>query len=280
MVDSTNVPHLVLGTDGWVHHANQAALSLLGIDDAKAHHYSDFVPPGAAEDATLLFELVGRGHVLTATVLLRPVGGDLFACEVRAESVDDGLGTWLRLAEEVDVGPQPDPITLPRLDTLPADDTVFGGYATQQLAAMSDPSADGLALRLRRMFPHAHVIAAGPDRWVADRDGGAGHALGTRWWTSQDLPRVRYDDRGLILDANQAATELFGVQLVGHHWHEFVTPGSQDQVQSVLDILREAGAVASRFRMPTSDGHLVEFDSYTRPVGDDFETTMRAIGHE
>ena len=52
---------------------------------------------------------------------------------------------------------------------------------------------------------------------------------------------------------------------------------SQDQVQSVLDILRDAGEVASRFRLPTSDGHLVEFDSYTHPVGDEFETTMRPI---
>ena len=102
------VPHLVLGQDGWVHHANQAAISLLGIDDAHAHHYSDFLPQGAVEDASHLFDMVGRGHVLAATLLLRPVGGDLIACEVRAEPAGDGIGAWLRLAEEVEVGPQPD----------------------------------------------------------------------------------------------------------------------------------------------------------------------------
>ena len=210
-------------------------------------------------------------------LVLRPVGGDLIACEVRAEPVADGLGAWLRLAEEVDLGPQPDAIALPALQTLPEDDAVFSGYASHQLAAMSDPSADGLGLRLRRMFPHAHVTAAAPDRWIADRDGGARHPDDTSWWSDPTLPRVRYDDRGLILEANQAAADLLGVELEGHHWHEFVTPGSQDQVQSVLDILRDAGEVASRFRMPTSDGHLVEFDSYTHPVGDEFETTMRPI---
>ena len=274
------VPHLVLGRDGWVHHANQAAISLLGIDDARAHHYSDFLPPGAVEDASHLFDMVGRGHVLAATLLLRPVGGDLIACEVRAEPVGDGMGAWLRLAEEVDVGPQPDRIALPRLETLPVDDTVFGGYVGRQLAAMSDPTADGLGLRLRRVFPHARVTAADPDRWIADRDGGAGHRDDTSWWIDARLPRVRYDDRGLILEANRAATDLLGVELVGHHWHEFVTPGSQDQVQSVLDILRDAGEVASRFRLPTSDGHLVEFDSYTLPVGEEFETTMRPLEPE
>jgi PAS domain-containing protein len=260
-----------------VHDANQAARSLLGIRDAHAHHYSDFLPPGAAEDASLIFELVGKGHVFTATVLLRPVGGELIACEVRAESVPDGVSAWLRLADEVDVGPQPDPIALPRLETLPPDDTVFAGYVARQLTAMSEPSVEGLGLRLRRMFPHARVKAAEPDRWIADRDGGAGHPDVTSWWTDPALPCVRYDDRGLILEANQAAVDLLGVQLVGHHWHEFVTPGSQDQVQSVLDLLREAGAATSRFRMPTAEGRLVEFDSYTRLLGADLQTIMRPL---
>ncbi len=260
-----------------MHDANQAARSLLGIDDATAHHYSDFLAQGAAEDASQLFDMVGRGHLLSATLLLRPVGGDLIACEVRAEPVGDGLGAWLRLADEVDVGPQPGPIALPRLEILPVDDTVFGGYASHQLAAMSDPSAEGLGLRLRRMFPHARVTADEPDRWIADRDGGAERQDDTSWWTDLDLPRVRYDDRGLIIEANPAAADLFGLELVGRHWHELVTPGSQGEVQPVLDILRDAGTVASRFRLPASDGRLVEFDSYTHPVGDEYETTMRAI---
>jgi PAS domain-containing protein len=271
------VPRLVLGPDGWILEANQAAHSLLGMDDARAHHYSDFAAPGAAEDATLLFEMVESGHLLTATVLLRPVGGDLIACEVRAQSVPGGVEAWLRLAEEVELEAQPDPIVLPRLETLPAEDGVFRGYASRQLAAMAEPSADGLGLRLRRMFPHARVTAVEPDRWVADRDGGAEHRDHGSWWARPGLPRVRYDDRGLILGANQAAIDLLGVELVGHHWHEFVTPGSQDQVQSVLDLLRDVGPVASRFRLPTADGHLVEFDSYTRPVGSEFETTMRPL---
>ena len=87
---------------------------------------------------------------------------------------------------------------------------------------------------------------------------------------------MRFDDRGLIVDANQAAVDLLGRTLVGQHWHELVTPGSQDEVQPVIDMIRAAGEVVSRFRLPASDGRLVDFDSYTRVAGDEFETIMRA----
>jgi hypothetical protein len=45
----------------------------------------------------------------------------------------------------------------------------------------------------------------------------------------------------------------------------------------MLEILREAGAAETRFRLPRADGTLVEFDSYTTVTGDDFATVMRAI---
>lgn len=274
------VPHVVLGPDGWVRDANPPALSLLGIDDAQAHHYSDFVAQGATEEASHLFDMVSRGHAFTATVLLRPVGGDLIACEARGERVPEGVGVWLRLAEEVDVGPQPDPVALPRLRTLPTGDPVFGGYASQQLAAMSDPSPDGLGRRLRRMFPHARVDVVGEGQWVADRDGGRGHPDGATWWANPNLPRLRFDDRGRILAANRAATELLGTDPVGHHWQEFVTAGSQDEVQPVIDLLHDAGDVVSRFRLPVADGRLVDIDTYTHGVGDGFETTLRVRGSD
>ena len=63
--------------------------------------------------------------------------------------------------------------------------------------------------------------------------------------------------------------------MVGHHWQEFVTPGSTEQVSAMLAILAEVGRAESRFRMPRADGSLLEFDSYTEVVGEGFTTVMR-----
>jgi PAS domain-containing protein len=89
------------------------------------------------------------------------------------------------------------------------------------------------------------------------------------------LPRVRYDAEALIVEANAAAEALLGRRMVGHHWQEFVTPGSTEQVSAMLAILAEVGRAESRFRMPRADGSLLEFDSYTEVVGEGFTTVMR-----
>ena len=89
------------------------------------------------------------------------------------------------------------------------------------------------------------------------------------------LPRVRYDAQALILEVNQAAKAFFGRALMGHHWQEFVTPGSTEQVTVMLEILAEVGAAESRFRMPRGDGSLVEFNSYTEARGEEFSTVFR-----
>ena len=68
---------------------------------------------------------------------------------------------------------------------------------------------------------------------------------------------------------------LLGHALVGHHWQEFVIPGSTEQVSAMLAILAELGRAESRFRMPRADGSLIEFDSYTEVDGETFVTIMR-----
>jgi hypothetical protein len=164
---------------------------------------------------------------------------------------------------------------MPDLVTHPADDIVFAEYAHQLLGMMHDPSPGGLALRLRRLFPHARVSTVATASWIAHRDATDHGRPEAPWWHDGGLPRVRYDDRGLIIDANAPAAELLGEPLVGRHWQELVTPGSQEDVQTVLGIIRSAGEVVSRFRMPDAEGQLVEFDSHTRLEGEEFETTMR-----
>ena len=91
------------------------------------------------------------------------------------------------------------------------------------------------------------------------------------------LPRVRSDERGLILEANDAALRLINPGLVGRHWHEFVIPGSTEQVNTVIDMIRSAGSAVSRYRMPSADGSLIEFDSYTRVDGDVLTTIIRPV---
>ena len=94
-------------------------------------------------------------------------------------------------------------------------------------------------------------------------------------WAAPGLPLVRYDKQALILDANDAATSFFGRPLKGHHWQEFVTAGSTEEVGVMLEILAEAGAAESRFRMPRGDGTMLEFDSYTVAEGEEFSTVFR-----
>ena len=99
---------------------------------------------------------------------------------------------------------------------------------------------------------------------------------GDRWWIADGLATVRYDEQGLILAANEPAQVLLGRDVVGRHWQDLVTAGTTDQVAAVLRLIKEAGWAVSRFRMPSSDGHLFEFDSYTEASGDGFMTIMRA----
>jgi PAS domain-containing protein len=139
---------------------------------------------------------------------------------------------------------------------------------------MPEPTPAGLALRLHRLYPHARVEADGAG-WIAWRDQDGTDPAAVEWWHDAALPTVRYDAQALILEANQAARDLIGSPLVGHHWQEFVTPGTTEQVSAMLAILATVGAAESRFRMPARDGSLVEFDSYTRVAGETYTTIMR-----
>jgi PAS domain-containing protein len=269
------VPRLVVGPDGWVRDANAAARSLLGIAPDEPRHSADFLNPGSAEEASALFAVLLEGHPLTATVLARPSSGDTIACEVHVEPGEEGLIAWLRLADDLEVAPVP-ASPKPSVRSEPADDVVFTASVQRAVERMPEPTPEGLAIRLRRLFPHAHV-EVGEEGWLARRDGRVRQPIDGAWWQDGSLARVRYDGEGFILEANEAAEAMLGQRLPGHHWQELVTPGSQDQVAQVLAVIREADEAVSRFRMPVADGSLLEFDSHTRADGDEFVTTMRPI---
>ncbi len=271
------LPRLRVSLEGWVLDASTVASSLLGISPSEGglRHFTDFVLPGTVADATDLFKIVVAGDTLQATVLLRQASGEAIAVDLRAERDDTVVVATFRLADGVDTDIPVHPRSLPIMECHPASDAAFARYAALSLSRMPDPGPEGLELRLRRLYPHAQVEVR-PDGWIVRREESPdGGPCGSQWWTDSALPRVTYDAQALIVEANDAADALLGRALVGHHWQELVTPGTTDQVTSMLAILAQTGAAESRFRMPGGDGALLEFDSYTEVHGERFTTTMR-----
>lgn len=271
------LPRVVASRDGWVLEANPTALSLLGIERSElgTRHFTDFVAPGSLDDALALFDIVGGGNELNATVLLRPTSGDVLSVDIHAAGEADSLVAMFRLAEDVNL-PQVPVVARPSaVVCLPESDAAFRGYVERAVARMPEPRPEGLAIRIRRLYPHARIEVDELDgTWVVRRDHDD-EAATDAWWTDPALPRVRYDGQALLLEANEAARALLGHSLIGHHWQEFVTPGSTEDVAAMLTILAEVGSAISRFRMPRADGSLLEFDSWTEVDGDSFTTVMR-----
>jgi len=274
--EAPDLPRIVLARDGWLTEANATALGLFEIepDDLVNRHITDFVAPGTLEDSLALVEIVVQGHDLTATILLRPTSGHLLAVDFHGWRDGDRLVGVLRLADDVEPPAAPGVPGRPSIQCEPETDAAFRGYVDLALSRMPEPTPGGLALRLRRLYPHAEVAAA-EDGWIARREPLSELHPASPWWEEPDLPRVRYDGQALILEANEAALSLLGRDLAGHHWQEFVTPGSTEQVTAMLAILAEVGRAESRFRMPRADGSLVEFDSYTEVDGENYTTVMR-----
>jgi PAS domain-containing protein len=266
--------HLEVTMDGWILAANATARGLLGIgaDEPLERYYTDFVAPGTVGDAASLFAIVAAGNSIEATIRIRPTSGDVIAVDLRAVR-DGAMVAWsLRLADDIE--PEPAVIVArPTLRCLPADDAVFASLAERSLARLPEARPAELAIRLRRLYPHAQVFAE-DDRWTAIRDASQSTAA-DHWWRVESLPEVRYTDRGLILEANHAAVELLGSPLVGHHWHELVTPGTTSQVDQVIDLIVAQGGALSRFRMPARGGELIEFDSFTEVRDGILRTVMR-----
>lgn len=272
------LPRVVVSRDGWLVDGNATALSLLAVDRSEIgqRHFTDFVAPGTLDESLELFRIVEEGHDLTATVRLRPASGDVVAVDVHASREGDTIVGVLRLADDVELPEQP-PATMPveiSFVTHPATDVAFHAYVELALARAPEITPDLLALRLRRLYPHARV-EVDDDRWRISREPREGDDVAAAWWADPALPHVTYDAQALILEANDAARQLLGRTLIGHHWQEFVTPGSTEQVSAMLAILADVGRAESRFRMPGADGSLVEFDSYTEVDGETFITIMR-----
>ncbi len=85
---------------------------------------------------------------------------------------------------------------------------------------------------------------------------------------------------GLILDANPAARQFLGDDIVGRHWQDLTTPGAAPRVAEFMAIIEQLGTVVSRFRMPSASGSLVKFDSFTQVEGSSVVTIMRPLSRD
>jgi hypothetical protein len=277
------VPTTVTSLDGWIIEADPMARSLLGITSDRPHHFTEFVVPGAMEDAESLFGLVASGQPLNATLITAPRGTEPIAIDLHVELREGRLIGHMRLAEDVDVaatatpraGPAGSWPAPPRVTTVPQNDPVFADYVAGALARMTSPTPEGLALRVRRIYPHARVEPA-DEGWVVHRDPTDQPAV-DHWWERPSLPTVRFDGEALIVEANDALRDLLGGHVVGHHWQEFILPGRTEQVTTVLAAIKDARVAVSRFRMPVHDGSLLEFDCYTEWDGEHFTSILRPL---
>ena len=261
-----------ISSDGWIVEANPLARSLLGVTDGARRHFSEFVAPGTMADAISLFDLLVAGRTLEATLRVRPITGDMIAVDIRTGIEGDRIVVRIRLAEDVDPGPAAGRLP-PALTIHPPGDTVFAAVADAEAARLSGASPEELALRLHALYPHA-VVEERDGRWYVSREA-APQPDDDTWWAEPGLPLVRYDPDGLILEANGPARGLLGADIVGRHWQDVVTPGTDVQVARVIELIRAMGFAVSRFRLPAADGMLVEFDSYTAVDGDTLTTIMR-----
>jgi hypothetical protein len=138
-----SLPRVVVSPDGWLVEVNATAAGILAIeaDEASTHHFTDFVVPGSLDDAVALFRVIGQGSDLIATVLLRPLTGDVIAVDLHTGRVGDDVVGVFRLAADVEVPAEGLAIAPPSaVATLPPTDVAFRGYVNRALGRMPEPT--------------------------------------------------------------------------------------------------------------------------------------------
>ncbi len=169
--EEPGLPRVVVSREGWIVEAGPTALGLFGFDASElgTRHFTDFVVPGNLEDSVALFAIVDEGGELSATIRMRPASGDDIAVDIHVRRDGDSVVGVMRLADDVEIDRSAPAAAVPVVRSVPATDAAFRGYVGLAVGRMSEPTPDGLALRLRRLYPHARVVLDG-DVWIAQRD--------------------------------------------------------------------------------------------------------------
>jgi PAS domain-containing protein len=273
-----SMPRIELDREGFITAANAAAGVELGVAPPRLvhRHFTDFAVPGSLDDTLLLNEIFQALGVAGGTIRHLRVGGEVRVAEYHATATGAGSTIAFKPIGRSDDVPEHGPTA--KLDCRPERDKLFAVVAAGIVARIPEPTPEGLELRLRRSYPHATVVEAKPAEWRVDRD--AGPARPPVDWAAPNLARTVALDTSLIVEANEAALELLGRDLVGRHWHELAVPSSLDRRLQMRDFYVANGGAESTFRLVGAGGRLVDYDYRLTWHGDRFTTLMSpfAIG--
>ena len=166
---------------------------------------------------------------------------------------------YLRLTDPVTVTEAFRRSSLDGSSASPESDAAFSSYAQLLLDRMPEPtmmgwcSACGGCTRTPRCSAEGDTWLARA-RWPQRLQRVDGARLADGWWTEPALPRVRFDVPGTrSRTRTQSAETLFGRQMAGHYWQEFVTATSSEQVETMLQLMRKVRSGHSRFRIARRD---------------------------
>jgi PAS domain-containing protein len=267
------MPRIDVDRDGFIAAANVAAGEAFGIAPNRLvhRHVTDFAVPGTLADIILLREIMLSVGEAGGTFKHLRADGEVRVAEYRSVATETGSTVTLR-----PIGPTEDAPARPpsvALETRPAADGLFAAVVEGIVSRIPEPTPEGLELRLRRSYPYASVDGADGARWRVSRDPRVDAAPID--WESPGLARTVSLDTSLIVEANEAALELLGRDLVGRHWHELALPSSLDQRLQMRDYYIANGGAESTFRLVGANGELVDYDYRLTWGGDHFVTIMR-----
>jgi PAS domain-containing protein len=267
-----SMPSMEVDRDGFIAAANGAAGEALGIAPNRLvhRHYTDFAVPGTGADMILMREIMLAVGEAGGTFRHIRADGEVRVAEYHSVATESGSSVTIRPIGPLDVAMPPRPSL--DIETRPAADGLFAKVVDGIVARMPEPTPEGLQLRLRRSYPYATVDAAEPGHWHVSRDPRLDPAPVD--WEDPRLARTVALDTSLIVEANEAALELLGRDLVGRHWQELALPSTLDQRLQMRDYYVANGGAQSTFRLIGPSGELVDYDYRLSWEGDRFVTVM------
>jgi hypothetical protein len=196
--------------------------------------------------------------------------GEVRVAEYRAISTASGSTVVFRPVGPGSSPPAPRPSV--SIECTPKEDRLFAVVVEGIVARIPEPTPRGLELRLGRSYPYASAEAIDEHRWHVTRDKRTDRPAVR--WDDPSLARTVALDTSLITEANEAALQLLGRDLVGRHWHELAVPSSLDQRLEMRDFYVANGGAESTFRLVGAGGQLVDYDYRLQWHGDTYTTVM------
>jgi PAS domain S-box-containing protein len=176
------------------------------------------------------------------------------------------------------------------ISTVPSTDRAFRVHVDAAVARIPNITADRLAAEIRLAYPEARVHEASPlgtigdlrPRWYVYRDRQARRTAESDWWRDETLPRTVLDASGRYVDANEAASDLFGVPregIIGAKSGSFTRHEADEALaRRLFDELARTGELSSTAVVIRPDGSQIPIDFHTSRITQGSITVMRPAG--